>query len=195
MKKRPFLGKMLLGAAVLTMSLGTVSCKEDKNDPAEVAEEQNEEKFDENEAKEDDSEFLVEAAAINMKEIELGKLVENRSENQALKSYAEMLVEEHTKANEELKAIAKEMNVSLPMDLTEDGKKAYENLKEESGEDFANDYVDMMIKDHEEAIDEVEEGIEEANNEKVRAWAADILPKLREHLAKAKDLKEKMESM
>lgn len=195
MKKRPFLAKMLLGAAVLTMSLGAVSCKGDKNDPAEVAEEQNEEKFDDNEAKEDDSEFLVEAAAINMKEIELGKLVENNTENQGLKSYAQMLVEEHTKANEKLKAMAKEMNISLPMDLTEDGKDAYEKLKEESGEEFNKEYVNMMIKGHEEAIDEMEEAVEEANSEKVRAWATDMLPKLREHLAKAKDFKEKLESM
>ena len=80
MNRRSILGKMLLGTAVLALSFGTTSCKDNKDkDATEMAEDQNEEKFDDsNEAKEEDSDYLVFAADVNMKEIELGKLAQQK---------------------------------------------------------------------------------------------------------------------
>ena len=195
MKKTPFFSKMMFGAAVLTLSLGTVSCKDDKNDPAEVAEEQNEEKFDDNEAKEDDSEYLVAAAEVNMMEIELGKLAQQKASHADVKAYGKMMEDEHTKASETTKELATSMNVSLPMAQTEKGKEAYDDLNDETGMDFDKKYIDKMVEGHEKTIDKMEDAAEEANSEEVRMWAANMLPSLRTHLEKAKELKEKLKDM
>lgn len=198
MKRTSILAKSLMSAAVVAMSLGTVSCKDNKpEDPKEVAEDQNEAKFeDTNEAKEDDSEYLVAAAEVDMKEIELGKLAQAKATNAEVKEFAKMMIDEHTKASEELKAAAAKKNVSLPMALTEDGQDAVKDLNDEKpGMDFDKKYVDMMVDGHEKTIDKMEKASEKAKEEDVRMWAANMLPTLRKHLEHAKSLQEKLKAM
>ncbi|NDI98033.1 DUF4142 domain-containing protein [Flavobacterium sp. LaA7.5] len=177
------------------MSLGNVSCKNDKKDTEEVAEEQNEEKFDDNKDMEDDSEYLVHAAEVDMKEIELGKMAQQKATNAGIKEYGKMMVEQHTKASEKTKDLAQSMNVTLPMAITEDGKEAWEDLNDETGMDFDKKYINMMVDGHEKTIKMMEEASEEAQSEKIRRWASDMLPTHREHLQKAKTLKEEMDNM
>src|SRR5690606_22546119 len=144
----------LLGAALITMTLGATSCTDNKEtDPAEVAEEQNEAKCeDTNEAKEEDAEYFVFAAEVNMKEVELAKLAQQKSKNAEVRAFAETLFNDHTKAMEDLKKNAELKNISLPTALSEDGKEAYDKLSKEKTEDFDKKYVDMMVDGHEEAI-------------------------------------------
>lgn len=193
MKKTNLFSKMLLGAAVVTMSLGTVSCKDDKNDPAEMAEEQNEENFDDNDDLEEDSEYLVDAAEANMMQVELGKMVSEKATHNDVKEFAMMMAEEHKKAGDELKALADKMNVTLPMNTGADTKDAIEKLNNKEGLEVDMEYIDMMVDGHKDIIDEMEEASEDASNEEVRMWAANMLPKLRKHLDKAKSIDEKLE--
>ncbi|MFL9843747.1 DUF4142 domain-containing protein [Flavobacterium rhizosphaerae] len=196
MKRTSLFSKGFLFAAVLTMSLGMTSCKDNKEtDPAEAAEEQNEEKFDDaNNNLEDDSDYLVTATEVNMKEIKLGKLAQERSANPQVKEYAQMLVEDHNKASEQTKQLAQQKNITLPMDETEDVKEAYEDLNDESAADFDKKYIDMMIDGHEKTIDKMEDAADKAEDADIKAWAAGMLPTLREHLAKAKSIKESLDA-
>ncbi|MFL9836889.1 DUF4142 domain-containing protein [Flavobacterium sp. ST-75] len=197
MKRKSILGKMLLGAALITMTLGATSCKDNKEtDPAEVAEEQNEAKFeDTNEAKEEDAEYFVFAAEVNMKEIELAKLAQQKSKNAEVRAFAETLFNDHTKAMEDLKKNAELKNISLPTALSEDGKEAYDKLSKEKTEDFDKKYVDMMVDGHEEAIKKMEKASEEANDEEIRMWAADMLPTLKTHHNEAVRLQDLIKEM
>lgn len=195
MKKTSFFSKTLLGAAVMIMSAGIVSCKDGnkEEDPKEVAEEQNENL--ENENKEDDAEYLVAAAEVDLKEIELGKLAQQKSSNADVKAFGQMMIDHHTKASEETKALAQKKNITLPMALTEKGQEAYDDLNDETETDFNKKYADMMVDGHEKTIDKIEKASEDANDEEIRMWAANMLPVLREHLEHAKTLKEKMDNM
>lgn len=197
MKRRSILGKMLLSAAVITMTLGATSCKDNKEtDPTEVAEEQNEAKFeDTNEAKEDDAEYFVFAADVNRKEIELAKLAQQKSTNAEVRAFAEILFNDHTKAMADLEKNAELKNISLPTALSEDGKKAYDKLSKEKTEDFDKKYVDMMVDGHEEAIKKMEKASEEANDEEIRMWAADMLPTLKTHHNEAVRLQDLIKEM
>ena len=197
MKKRSILSKMLLGAAVMSMTLGMTSCKDDKEtDPAEVAEEQNEQKFDDtNEAKEEDSDYLVFAADVNMKEIQMGKLAQQKSTNAEVRSYAEMMINDHTKALENLKKTAEAKNISLPTALSEDAQEAYDDLNDENEDDFDKKYVNMMVDGHEKTIKKMEKASEKANDEEIRMWAADMLPTLRTHHSEAERLEDALDAM
>lgn len=193
MKRVSVLAKTLMGAAVVTMAFGTVSCKNENKpeDPKEVAEDQNEAKFeDTNEAKEDDSEYFVFAATMDMKEVELGKLAQTKSANADVKAYAKMLEEMHTKALADLKTTAAAKNISIPEAMPEKGQETYADLNDKSGADFDKAYIDKMIDGHEKAIEKMEKASEKAADADIRTWAANMLPTLRTHLDKAKAIKE-----
>lgn len=198
MKKTSFFSKALLGAAVLTMALGTTSCKkeEKQEDPKEVAEDENEAKFDDvNDDKEEDSDYLVAAAEVDMKEIELGKLAQQKSANADVKALGKMMVEQHEKASAETKALAAKKNISLPSTLTEKGQDAYKDLNDKTGHDFDKAYADKMVDGHEKMIEKMEKASEKATDPDIRMWAANMLPVLRTHLEHAKMTKEKVDAV
>ncbi len=192
------LRKVLLSLSICLMLISagslTTACKQEPKpeDSKEVAEDENEVKFDANEAKEDDSEFLVSAAETNLMEIELGKLAQSKSTNAEVKKFANMMIKDHTKAWDELKAFATTNNISLPEAITEKGKEHYEDLNKKSGKDFDKAYADMMANKHDDAISKMEKAAEDANSADVRTWAANMLPTLNGHLQQAKMLQEKV---
>ena len=199
MKRTSLFSKVLLGAAVVTLSFGMQSCKDEnkQEDPKEVAEEENEAKFDDtaNEDMEDDSDFMVFAAETDMKEIELGKLAQQKSTNPDIKALGKMMVDQHMAASVTTKALAAKKNVSLPTALTEKGQEAYKDLNHKTGHDFDKAYADMMVDGHEKAISKMEKASEKATDADIRMWAADMLPTLRTHLEHAKMTKEKVDAV
>ena len=92
MKKILLISKLVLGTGIILLSLSLNSCKKEikQEDPKEVAEDQNEAKFDDSNSKENDSEFLVDATEINLAEIEIGKLAQTKSTNPEVKKFGKM---------------------------------------------------------------------------------------------------------
>ncbi|HYD91080.1 MAG TPA: DUF4142 domain-containing protein [Flavobacterium sp.] len=199
MKRTSLFSKALLGAAVVTLSFGMQSCKDEnkQEDPKEVAEEENEAKFDDtaNEDMESDSDFMVFAAEVDMKEIELGKLAQQKSTNADIKALGKMMVDQHMQSSATTKALATKKNVTLPSSLTEKGQEAYKDLNDKTGHDFDKAYADMMVDAHEKAINKMERASEKASDEEIRMWAANMLPTLRTHLEHAKMTKEKVDAV
>jgi len=166
------------------------ACNNDKaKDPVEAAEEANE---NNKAVKEDDSEFMVKAANGGMLEVELGKIAATKAKSQKVKDYGNMMVTDHTKANEELKALAATKNITLPATLSEDEQKHINDLNQKKGVDFDKEYIDMMVKDHKKDIDEFEEASKEAKDTDVKTWASKTLPTLRTHLASAQSINDAM---
>ncbi|GGF16624.1 DUF4142 domain-containing protein [Flavobacterium limi] len=193
MKKILLISKVVLGAGVLLLSLNSCKNETKQEDPKEVAEDQNEAKFDSIDTKEDDSEFLVDAAEIDLAEIEIGKLAQTKSTNAEVKKFGKMLVDEHTKSAAEVKTIAGSKNISLPTALTEEGKDEYDKLNEKSGVDFDKKFADMMVDGHEKAIDKFTKAAETANDAEIKTWASKNVSTLTAHLQHAKQLKESLD--
>jgi len=172
-----------------------VSCK-NENKPAdseEVATEQNDEKFDNNDSKEDDSEVLVNAAETNLLEIEVGKLAQTKGTSAHVKEMGKMLEADHSKALSDLQAFAAKKSVSLPTVITDDGKEHYSDLNgKEAGKDFDRKFADMMVDGHEDAIKKMEDASKNANDAEVRTWAAGMIPTLQTHLDHAKKLQDEL---
>lgn len=193
MKNKMILARTLFFTATLSLFFGTVSCKdESKTDSKEVAEEQNEEAFENNDDKEDDSEYLVAAAEIDLKEIELGKLAQEKGTHQEVKNFGKMLVDEHTKAYNELKTVAGAKQIAIPTTLTEKGEDKYEMLDKETGGDFDKKFVSKMVDGHQKAIDKMQKASEDATDSEIRTWAASRLVAMQKHLEHAKSLEEKL---
>lgn len=193
MKKLLLAGKAILGAALIIIFLNSCKNETKQEDPKEVAEDANETKFDSIDSKEDDSQYLVDQAAINLEEIEVGKLAQTKSTNAEVKKFGKMLVDEHTKSASEVSALAKTKNFTLPTSLSEDGQDKYNKLNEKTGVDFDKKFADMMVDGHEKAIDKMKKAAENAKDPDVRQWASNSIPVLTTHLEHAKVLKESLD--
>lgn len=169
-----------------------VSCGDGKKDSAEVAEDQNEETVDN--SKEDDAEFAVETADAGMLEVQLGTLAVTKATSPQVKQYAQMMVDDHSKANDELKALAQTKNITLPATLSNESQRIYDNFKEKTGDSFDKDYIDRMVKDHRDVIDDFEEQAREGNDPEIKSWASAKLVALQNHLQEAERLQETLKN-
>ncbi|MDR6762235.1 putative membrane protein [Flavobacterium sp. 2755] len=193
MKKILLASKAILGAGLIIICLNSCKNETKQEDPKEVAEDANEAKFDSIDSKEDDSEFLVDQAEINLAEIEIGKLAQQKSSNAEVKKFGKMLVDEHTKSASEVSALAKAKNFTLPSSLTEEGQEEYNKLNEKTGLDFDKKFADMMIDGHQKAIDKLQKAVKDAHDEDVKLWATNNIAGLTAHLEHAKLLKQNLD--
>jgi putative membrane protein len=174
----------LMSALMLTW----VSCGDGRKDSAEVAEDQNEEAVDNN--KEDDAEFAVEAADAGLLEVQLGTLALTKASNAQVKQFAQMMVDDHTKANNELKNLAQQKNITLPTTLSNEHQRAFDKFNDKTGADFDKDYMDQMVQDHKKVINEFEEQANDGNDPEIKSWASSKLTALRHHLEEAQRVQE-----
>lgn len=163
---------------------GTMGDNRNEKDPKEVAENQNDEMLETRKA-EKDAQFLVEAAEINLEEIQLGQLAQTKSTDAEVKKIGQMMVTDHTKALNEVKALAAKKGIQIPTTLTEDGQEAYKRLSDKKERYFNEDYCDVMVRGHKKAINKFEEAAKDATDSEIRTWASSMLPGLRTHLEHA----------
>ena len=180
--------KSILCLSMSAIMFTFVSCGDGRQDSTEVAEEQNEEVV-ENE-KDDDAEFAVEAADAGLLEVQLGTLALTKASSPEVKKFAQMMDDDHTKANDERKALAQQKNITLPTTLGNEHQRKYDNFNDKTGKDFDKDYMDLMVKDHKEAIDEFEDEAEGGKDAELKSWASGKLAALRSHLQEAERIQE-----
>ena len=172
-----------------------VSCnnKSTQDDSKEVAEEQNEEKFDDAEI-EDASEFAVNAADGGMLEVQLAQLALTKASSPKVKEFAQTMVDDHSKANEELKNLAQTKNITLPTALSDKNQKDYDDLAAKSGADFDKAYCEFMVKDHKDDIDKFKKAADKAEDADLKSWTAGKVPVLEHHLSMAQDMENAVKS-
>ncbi len=139
---------------------------------------------------EDDAEFAIQAADAGLAEIELGKLAMERATDQRIKDFAQRMVSDHEKANDELLAIAAMHNITLPPVSGEDQIDKQRNLHEKSGEEFEREYMELMVDDHDDVVSLFEDASNDVRNADLQAFAAKTLPTLKKHAAEARSLRD-----
>lgn len=140
-----------------------------------------------------DEEFLEEAALGGMAEVELGKLASTKAANAEVKKFAQMMVTDHSKANEELKALAEKKGITLPKELDSSHKATLDQLRTKAGAEFDEDYVADMVDDHEKDVAAFEDKAKNAKDPDIKAFAEKTVPVLRKHLDAIKAIQAKME--
>lgn len=140
-----------------------------------------------------DAQFLMDAAEIQLEGISLGQLAQKKGASADIKKLGKMMEDEHTKSFNELKALAQSKSVALPAAITDDSKDAYEDLNEESGNDFDQAYSDLAVDCHEDAIKLFEDAASDSEDPQVRTWASNSLSGLRTHLSHAEATKKKVD--
>ncbi|WP_434771944.1 DUF4142 domain-containing protein [Pseudomonas entomophila] len=133
------------------------------------------------------ADFVDEASAKGIAEIEAGKLAQQKSQSADVKTFAQMMVDDHTKANEQLKGIAQTKNIKVATDaeLMDKAKKLILDIRDES---FDRSYANNQVKAHEQTIELFKKEAKDGKDADVKKFAADTLPKLEAHLKKAEEL-------
>ena len=137
-----------------------------------------------------DKEFIEDAAKGGMFEVQSGQLAQQKASDAAVKEFANRLVQDHTKANDELKQIAEAKGVKMPEKEKWGERREMNKLDKLSGASFDREFAQRAVKDHEKDIKDFEKAASKVKDPDLKAWAEKQLPVLREHLAMAQKLPE-----
>lgn len=131
--------------------------------------------------------FVDDASAKSFAEVQNGKLAVEKSQSADVKTFAQMMIEDHEAANEKLASLAKTKNLEVADDaeLLDKAKSMILEYREES---FDKAYAENQVKAHEQTIRLFEDEIKTGEDAEVKAFATETLPKLKAHLEAAKKL-------
>jgi putative membrane protein len=129
--------------------------------------------------------FMKDAAEAGMAEVELAKLAKDRASNPRVKNFAEMMIKDHSDANNKLQTIARDKSVTLPSAL---GKHQdhLEDLSKKNGAEFDKAYMKAMVNGHEDVVRDFEKCAQNGTDPDVKTFASQTLPTVRMHLDSAK---------
>ena len=168
------LGRSLFAALALVLSFGAYADKHGKSHSGKVSK--------------GDRTFIMDAANDSLAEIELGKVAQSNAASDEVKKFAQRMVEDHTKASQELEPIATKLGVTPPTEVKGKHARMVKDLSKKNGEKFDRDYVNDMVKDHQKAVKLFEKQSQKGETEELKQFAAKQLPTLQEHLKMAQDL-------
>jgi putative membrane protein len=134
-----------------------------------------------------DQTFVMDVAKGGTAEVELGKLAQDKAASPEVKNFAKRMVDDHTKANDELQTLAKNKNISLPTDLDAKDKALRDRLSKLSGAAFDRAYMNAMVSDHRKVVAEFKRESTAGKDPEVKAFASKTLPTIEEHLKLAQD--------
>ena len=156
-----------------------------------------------------DRKWLEDRIVAGMTEVRLGEIATERAQHADVKAFGSMMVTDHTQVNTELKQLASQHNVQLPADLDDDHRDKVERLSKLEAREFDREYIETMIDDHQNTLEALEDRLDKEGDDEnprytpkrtddqfemaLNQAAAKTAPKVREHLAKAKQIKETLD--
>ncbi len=134
--------------------------------------------------------FVKHAAAAGLAEVELGQLAVQKSTNDEVKRFGQEMVDDHSKANDQLKSAAQQHNIPLPDAPLPEQKAAAAKLSKKSGAAFDRAFADQMVRDHRKVVSMFRAAAHDKKLEpELQQFAQSTLPTLEHHLQQAEQLK------
>lgn len=187
MKRVSFLATALMAAWMLQSCGGGTTDNSKHEDSVDSAQAVNKETAPVDKAS---SDFAVEAANGGLMEVELGKIAQEKGTSQRVKDFGAMMVRDHGKANDELKALATSKNITLPDSVGAEHRDHIMDMSKKTGKDFDKAYIDMMVSDHKEDIDKFQKASTDLTDPDLKTFASSTLPTLKAHQDSAKAIQD-----
>ena len=158
--------------------------------------------------------FVEDLTYAGAAEIELGRMAAERGANAEVKRFGQMMVDDHSKAGNELKDIATQYRIPQPAGVDEKHRELMDKLAKLRGAEFDKQYIDAMVQGHEDVVDKLESRVDERDRSAVltgqapkdtnvkpepadnhiegslNTWAAGALPVVKAHLDRAKSIQD-----
>src|ERR1700712_5489224 len=133
--------------------------------------------------------FVTEAAASDMFEIQSSKLAVKRADP-ATKTFAQQMITDHTKTSSEMKAMVDsgKVKAAIPAAMTSSQQSMIDKLNGLQGDDFNKQYHSDQVSAHKDAVDLFKRYGDGGDNADLKTWAAATRPALEHHLMMAQDL-------
>lgn len=135
----------------------------------------------------DPKDFVEEASAKGLAEIETGQLALQKSQSPEVREFAQSMIEDHKKANQELAALAQKKNLKIAKDAELMNQAKALVLKQRDGESFDEAYANNQVAAHKQTLSLLQKAAN-SDDAEIKAFAQKTLPKLQHHLQKAVNL-------
>ncbi len=137
--------------------------------------------------------FLIQASIGNLQEVAIGRTAANKAVDPDVKAFANRMITDHTNNETQLMQVIRSAGVQIPSEATDPPVEDL-MLKNTPAKDFDRMYVHMMVPDHRQTVQLFEKYALTGKNPAVKAYAAQSLPTLKEHLGSATALDDKMKN-
>jgi putative membrane protein len=137
--------------------------------------------------------FLTDAAQGDAAEIKMGTLAEKNGSSAEMKDFGKMLVTDHTKAGQQVKATAQQVGATVEEQPNSEQQKDYDKLAKLKGAEFDKEFARMSVEDHQKDIAKFQKEAS-ANDGAVSDLAKQQLPVLQKHLQMAQSLQSKQQA-
>ena len=132
----------------------------------------------------DDTDFVKTAAKGGIAEVEMGRLAVKKATSPEVRQFGSMMIRDHSKANQQLSALAASKGVELPTSKSIGEDVSYAKLKVLSGKSFDDAYIKTMVDDHKEDVEAFQKAADSSQDPDVKKFASKTLPTLQGHLTK-----------
>ncbi|RAJ35579.1 DUF4142 domain-containing protein [Pedobacter cryoconitis] len=130
--------------------------------------------------KPEEASFMEQAAIGGLMEVEAGNLTLQKTKLNQVKEFAKQMINDHTQANNELQTLASGMGIKLPGALPSAEQSHLDAMKQMMGNEYDQNYMDMMVNDHAKTID-LFNGASRFDHAELKSFALKILPVLQQH--------------
>ena len=136
-----------------------------------------------------DSKAIMDMAMVNMAEVEMGKMAQSKSQNAEVKTFAQQMIDDHTKGLAEVQAVAQAKGVTLPTELDAKHKAMAAKLAKLDGEKFDREYMKVGgVASHKEAHALLTKNEKNAKDADVKGLATKMKPTVEQHLKAAQQM-------
>lgn len=195
---------VLAVAAILFTSVSITSCNNSGKDAKEVADSANNTKAKTSDSSthaetskmdstssamksgfKDDAHFVSDAMDGGMYEIAAAKVALKNSSDSHVKDFANMMIKDHTKWGDQMKALAKTKNITVPADLSDKKKDKVNDLSKNTGRKFDIAYMDDMKSDHKDDLSEFKDARKNTKDADLQGALDKVIPGIQHHLTEA----------
>lgn len=135
-----------------------------------------------------DEQFVAKASSSGATEVDAAKIALRSSQTNEVRAFAQRMIDDHTKANQQLLTLAGKKGYKVPKTIDAKCQQALDKLSRFQGSDFDKVYAEQMVTDHKEAVALFDAEARNGKDPELKALAAQTLPALREHLKMARNL-------
>jgi|SRR5690242_3723714 putative membrane protein len=181
---------LVFGAGPAFAQYGGTTRQPQSRQPDSTTNQQNPDTTATNSKSNADDNFAKKAAEGGIAEVKLGQLAQERGSNPAVKNFGRQMVQDHSKANDELKQASSKENIELPSEAAKSDQSTYDRLSKLSGDAFDRAYARDMVKDHSKDVAEFQKEAKNGRDESIKNFAAQTLPTLQNHLDQARQMQQ-----
>jgi putative membrane protein len=132
--------------------------------------------------------FVNQATQDGLTEVELGKLAENKTQDENVRSFAQRMVQDHSAANSQLAQLAESKGIAAPTEIDAAHHKVIQGLSAKSGAAFDSAYASLMASAHTKAV-ALFTSAAKSSDPAIAQFAKNTLPTLEEHQHMADQLR------